>query len=137
MKGIILLAASAIAIPFVISFVAPASSVGVAVAARFLERPGGIPREPAQAALPINSQTLHAWVTSGDTAAYARAYAWPVIAIDFLYILAFGGFLALGAHTLATVGIAAGNPLGKVPVLWWLAFPTLYAVADLLEDLLN
>jgi hypothetical protein len=71
--------ASAIAIPFVIFFVSPAHRVGVAVSARFLERPGGIPREPAEAPLPINKNTLRNWVTSGDTAAYARAYAWPMI----------------------------------------------------------
>jgi hypothetical protein len=126
MRCIILLAATAIAIPFIISFVAPVKSVGAAVSARFLERPGGIPREPSGDPLPINKQTLYAWVTASDTATYARAYVWRVIPIDFIYILAFGGFLALGAYTLAS-GLAQTSLLGKLPILMWLVFPAVYA----------
>jgi hypothetical protein len=102
MRFVILLAASAIAIPFVISFVAPASSVGAAVSAKFLERPGGIPPEPDKAPTTINKDTLQTWVMSARTAPHTRTYASRVIPIDLLYIVAFGGFLAIGAYSLAS-----------------------------------
>jgi len=136
MLWIILSAAAAIAIPFIVPMLAPASRVGAAVSARFLERPGGIPAEPSSPPVPIDAKSLRAWATAAGTSAYARAYARNVMPIDLLYILAFGGFLALAAHTLATSGIAPHNPLGKVPVLLWLALPALYALADLFEDAL-
>jgi hypothetical protein len=136
MRWIILLAAAAIAIPFVISFVAPAGRVGAAVSARFLERPGGIPQEPTVKPAEINASTLFEWVTARETAPFARAYAWRVIPIDFAYIIAFGGFLALAAYFLATTAIAPGNLLGRAPITVWLICPALYALTDLLEDIL-
>lgn len=136
MRWIILLGAAAIAIPFVISFVAPTSTVGVAVSARFLERPGGIPDEPAAKPTEINAKTLFKWVTDPDTAPFARAYAWRVIPVDVIYLIAFGGFLTLGAYLLATQTILPGNYLSHVPIAVWLACPTIYILTDLLEDAL-
>jgi len=135
-RWIILSAAAAIAIPFIVPMLAPASRVGAAVSARFLERPGGIPAEPGAPAVPVDAKSLRAWVTAAGTSAYARDYAWRVIPMDLFYIAAFGGFLALAAHLLATSGIGLGNPLGTTPVAVWFALPALYALMDLCEDAL-
>jgi hypothetical protein len=79
MKSIILLATAAIALPFIISSVASVQSTGAAVADRFLERSflqtPTIPPDPKSGPLPVTADSLHAWVTSPDTAGYARAYA--------------------------------------------------------------
>lgn len=136
MRWIILSAAAAIAIPFIVPILAPATEVGAAVSARFLERPGGIPAEPSAPPATIDATSLRAWATASGTSAYARAYARRVIPIDLCYIVALGGFLALAAHTLAISGIVPGNALGKVPIAVWLALPALYALTDLFEDLL-
>ena len=135
MRLIILLGAAAIAVPFVISFLAPASVVGAAVSDRFLERSSTIPPEPTTDPVPINAGNLRAWVTSGDTAGYARAYAWRVMPLDFLYLAVLGGFLALGAHTLAAV-VAWPPTLANLPLWVWLIFPAAYIVADFVEDCL-
>jgi len=134
MRWIILLATATIAIPFTIGFLAPNS--GAAVSERFLERPVGIPGEPSAGPAPLNAETLRAWAFSEKTKGYAHIYAWRVIPIDLVYLFAFGGFLAFAAYALASSEIAPGNVLGKVPVMLWLAFPALYVVTDLLEDIL-
>jgi hypothetical protein len=135
MRSIILLATATIAIPFCISLIAPASIVGVAVSERFLERSTTIPPERATEPLPIDANNLHAWVTSKGTAEYARAYAARVLPLDFIYLAVFGGFLALGACTLAA-GVAWPPALAKLPTWIWLVFPVLYVLADALEDTL-
>lgn len=135
MKCIILLATTAIALPFVISFVAPVKTAGSAVADRFLERSflqtPTIPPDPKSKPLPVTADSLHAWVTSPDTARYARAYAWRVMPLDFIYLVVLGTFLALAATTLASA-------LAWPPALRWmlLIFPLAYMLADVAEDCL-
>lgn len=137
MKAVILLATAAIAGPFVIAIVAPASTVGTAVASRFLERsltpPGAtIPPEPTEKPLPVTAANLRAWVTAKETAGYARAYAWRVMPLDLLYLAVLGGFLALSASTLAsTMGWASA-----LPAWIWLTLPAAYVLADIIEDCL-
>ncbi len=133
MKLIILLGAAAIAMPFIISILAPKCVVGTAVSDRFLERSKTIPPEPNGAPLPINESNLRAWVTSEETAGYARAYARRVMPLDFIYLVVLGSFLALGAYTLASA-VAWPPTLASLPLWVWLIFPTVYAVADFLED---
>ena len=140
MKSNILLATAAIAVPFLISFVAPGNRVGRAVADRFLERSflqtPTIPPEPdPKAELPeVDADNLRAWVTS--QADYARAYAWRVMPLDFIYLVALGTFLALAATTLAS-GIAWPPTMAKLLPGWvWLIFPLAYMIADVLEDFL-
>jgi hypothetical protein len=133
-KLIILLGAAAIALPFIISFLAPAKLVGAAVSDRFLERSDSIPPEPNTAPLPINENTLRAWVTSQDTAGYARAYATRVMPLDFVYLAVLGGFLALGARTLASAIAWPPSMAAWLPLWVWLIFPVVYTVADFLED---
>jgi hypothetical protein len=135
MRAIILLGTAAIALPFVISFVAPAKRVGTAVSDRFLERSTTIPPEPATAPVPIDKDSLRAWVTAKQTASYARAYACRVMPLDFLYLLMLGGFLALGAYTLASA-VAWPLALAWLPLWAWLVFPALYTLADFAEDCL-
>jgi hypothetical protein len=132
---IILLGTVAIAVPFLIAFVAPASLVGAAVSARFLERSASIPPEPQTAPVAVNESSLRAWVTSADTAAFARAYARRVMPLDFLYLLALGGFLAMGAYALA--GNVDWPPaLASLPRWTWLILPLFYTLADFAEDCL-
>lgn len=133
MKSIILLATAAIAIPFIISILAPRSAVGTAVSDRFLERSKTIPPEPKTEPIPINAGNLHTWVTSKDTAGYASAYAWRVMPLDFFYLVVLGGFLALGAYTLAAT-IAWPPALAGWPLWVWLIFPAVYFFTDLVED---
>jgi hypothetical protein len=133
MRSIILLGTAAIALPFLISIFAPANVVGNAVADRFLERSKAIPPEPTSGPLPINEKNLRAWVTSSDTAGYARAYAWRVMPLDFAYLIVLGGFLALGACTLAST-VAWPPALAWAPFWIWLIFPAVYTIADFLED---
>jgi hypothetical protein len=133
MRSIILLAAAAIAVPFIISLLAPASAVGTAVSDRFLERSNTIPPEQKTKAIPINEANLRAWVTSEDTAKYASAYAWRVMPFDFVYLAVLGGFLALGAYTLASE-VAWPPMLAKLPLWIWLIFPAAYIITDFLED---
>jgi hypothetical protein len=133
MRLIILLGTAAIAVPFIISFLAPARVVGTAVSDRFLERSETIPAQPKTTPLPINESNLRAWVTSKDTAGYARAYAWRVMPLDFVYLVVLGGFLALGAYTLASI-VAWPPALAKLPLWVWLIFPAVYTVADFVED---
>ena len=135
MRLVILLGTAAIALPFVISSVAPTSVVGSAVANRFLERSKTIPPEPQAAPVPIDESHLRAWVTSEDTAAYAHAYAWRVMPLDFIYLVVLGGFLALGAYTLASA-VAWPPPLARLPLWIWLIFPAVYVIADFAEDFL-
>jgi hypothetical protein len=139
MKCIILLATTAIALPFMISFVAPVKTAGSAVAERFLERSflqtPTIPPDPKPDPLQVTANNLHAWVTSPDTAGYARAYAWRVMPLDFIYLAVLGTFLALAATTLAS-SIAWPPLLAKLPWWTWLVFPLAYVVADILEDCL-
>jgi hypothetical protein len=85
--------------------------------------------------VPINAENLRHWVVSSDTAAYANAYAWCVMPLDFIYLAVLGGFLALGAHALAST-ITWPPPLTKLPLRVWLIFPIAYAVADFIEDCL-
>lgn len=134
MNVIILLGTAAIAVPFLISFLAPASVVGVAVSERFLERSKTIPPQPATAPLLINAANLRAWVTGTQTAGYPRAYAWRVMPLDFIYLLILGGFLALGARTLAATVTWPPTLAKWLPLEVWLIFPVLYTVADFLED---
>jgi hypothetical protein len=135
MKCIILLATTAIALPFVISILAPVKTAGSAVAERFLERSflqtPTIPPDPRPEPLPVTADSLHAWVTSPDTAGYARAYAWRVMPLDFIYLATLGTFLALAATTLAS-GIAWPPAWGWI----WLIFPLSYMLADVAEDCL-
>ena len=133
MRLIILLGTAAIAVPFVISFLAPRSVVGAAVSDRFLERSKTIPPEPSTAPVPIDESNLRAWVTSEDTAGYARAYAWRVMPLDFIYLIVLGGFLALGAYTLASA-VAWPPTLARLPLWVWLIFPAIYIIADFVED---
>jgi hypothetical protein len=133
MRLIILLGAAAIAVPFVISFLAPTSVVGAAVSDRFLERSKTIPPEPRIEPIPIDANNLRAWVTSEDTAGYARAYAWRVMPLDFIYLVVLGGFLALGAYTLAST-VAWPPTLARLPLWVWLIFPAVYTIADFVED---
>jgi hypothetical protein len=128
-----LLAAAAIAVPFIISFIAPASVVGVAVSDRFLERGRTISPEPGSKPKPINEDNLRAWVTSADTTGYASAYAWRVMPLDLIYLAVLGGFLALGAYTLAS-GVAWPPLSAKLPLWVWLIFPVAYMIPDLIED---
>jgi hypothetical protein len=135
MRCLIILAAGAITIPFFISSVA--AKAGAAVSERFLERPGGkITIEPSNSQVDVDETSLRAWVMSEKTKDYAHIYAWRVIPLDFAYLIALGGFLAVAAHTLALSEIAAGSLLGKVPAMLWLVFPAVYVVTDLLEDIL-
>jgi hypothetical protein len=133
MRTVILLGAAAIALPFIISFLAPAGIVGTAVSDRFLERSESIPPEPKTAPLPIDASNLRAWVTSRDTAAYARAYAWRVMPLDLVYLAVLGGFLALGAYTLAS-SVAWPPGLERLPLWVWLVLPAIYVLADFFED---
>jgi hypothetical protein len=133
MRLVILLGAAAIAVPFVISFVAPASIVGRAVSDRFLERSNAIPPEPETGSVPIDKDSLRAWVTSPATANFARAYAWRVMPLDLVYLVVLGGFLALGAHTLASAVVWPAM-LAKLPLWVWLVFPIAYMIADAAED---
>jgi hypothetical protein len=140
MQAIILLATAAIAIPFVVAIVAPDNTVGAAVSSRFLERsltpPGAtIPPEPTEKPLPVTAASLHAWVTAKETAGYARAYAWRVMPLDLLYLAVLGGFLALGASTLAST-ISWPPALARLPVWTWLILPATYVLADIIEDCL-
>lgn len=141
MKSIILLATAAIAVPFLISFVAPSNRVGRAVADRFLERSflqtPTIPAEPdPKTKLPkVDADNLRAWVTSPGTADHARAYAWRVMPLDFIYLAALGTFLALAATTLAS-SVVWPPAVAKLPVWVWLIFPVAYMVADIIEDCL-
>jgi hypothetical protein len=140
MKCIILLATAAIALPFVISWVASAKTAGTAVADRFLERSflqtPTIPPDPNTEPAEVNAANLRAWVTSPDTASYARAYAWRVMPLDFIYLVALSTFLALAATTLAS-GVAWPPAVAKYLPGWvWLLFPLAYMIADLLEDCL-
>jgi hypothetical protein len=132
-RSIILLAAAAIAVPFILSYLAPAAVVGAAVSDRFLERAETIPPEPGSPPKPINEDNLRAWVTSRDTKGYASAYAWRVMPLDLIYLVVLGGFLALGAYTLAA-GIAWPPLLAKLPLGIWLIFPVVYMITDLIED---
>jgi hypothetical protein len=137
MKSIILLATAAIAIPFIISSVASVKSTGTAVADRFLERSflqtPTIPPDPKTRPPPATADNLHAWVTSPETAGYARAYAWRVMPLDFIYLAVLGTFLALAAATLAST-IAWPPALPTLPGWIWLVFPLAYMLADLAED---
>jgi hypothetical protein len=133
MRLVILLGAAAIAVPFVISVLAPTSVVGSAVSQRFLERSKTIPPEPGTAPVPIDETNLRAWVTSRDTAAYAHAYASRVMPLDFIYLVVLGSFLALGAYTLASA-VAWPPALASLPLWVWLIFPALYVIADFAED---
>jgi len=139
MKSIILLATAAIAGPFIISSVASVKSAGTAVADRFLERSfletPTIPSDPKPEPPPVNADNLHAWVTSPETAAYARAYAWRVMPLDFIYLAVLGTFLALAATTLAST-IAWPPALATLPGWIWLIFPLAYMLADVAEDCL-
>jgi hypothetical protein len=136
MKLIILLGTAAIAVPFIIAFRAPPSIVGTAVSERFLERSKTIPPEPTRDPLPINAGNLHAWVTSKETAGYARAYARRVMPLDFVYLIVLGGFLALAAVGLAST-VAWPSTLARLLPLWvWLIFPAIYAIADFVENCL-
>jgi hypothetical protein len=134
MKLIILLGAAAIALPFIIPILAPSKVVGTAVSDRFLERSNTIPPEPKTAPLPTDESNLHAWVTSKDTAGYARAYATRVMPLDFIYLFVLGGFLALGARTLASTVAWPPSMAAWLPLWVWLIFPLAYTIADFLED---
>ena len=50
--------------------------------------------------------------------------------LDFLYLMALGGFLALAARTLASVTPA----VSQLSPCWWLVLPLTYMIADFLED---
>lgn len=140
MRAVILLATTAIALPFLISGVAQGNR---AVADRFLERsfpgPATIPHdnaEPRKANEPpkvVDADKLRAWVTKNPDAAWV--YAWRVMPLDFLYLAVLGGFLALAANILAS-GIAWPPALAKLPLWIWFIFPATYVLADFVEDCL-
>jgi hypothetical protein len=139
MTCIILLATTAIALPFIISMIAPATEVGRAVADRFLERSfletPTIPADSKTKQRPADADNLREWVTAQETADHARAYAWRVMPLDFLYLAALGAFLALAATTLAST--IAWPPAWWNPPPWlWLIFPLTYMLADVAEDCL-
>ena len=137
MRMAILLGTFAIALPFVMSGVA--LRFGAAVSSRFLERPTRlnspkfvIPEEPAATVL-LDAKSLKAWAITRE--AFANGYAMRVIPLDVLYLLALASFLGLASahlasmlHWSATVSIA--------PTWLWWVFPALYAVSDLIEDVL-
>ena len=137
MKSIILLGTAAIAVPFVISSVASVKSAGTAVADRFLERSflqtPTIPPDPKTKPPPVNADNLRDWVTSPETAGYARRYAWRVMPLDFIYLAVLGAFLAFAATTLAS-SIAWPPALATLPWWTWLIFPLAYMLADVAED---
>ncbi len=137
MKSTILLATAAIAVPFIISSVASVKSAGRAVADRFLERSflqaPTIPPDPMTKPPEVNADNLRAWVTSPDTARYARVYAWRVMPLDFIYLAVLGTFLALAATTLAST-IVWPPALAALPWWTWLIFPLAYMLADVAED---
>ncbi len=55
--------------------------------------------------------------------------------LDFIYLAVLGGFLALGAYTLASA-VAWPPMLARLPLWGWLIFPAIYIVADFVEDCL-
>ena len=140
MKAIILLAAAAIALPFVVSGVAPGYR---AVADRFLERAflvtPTIPPDDSEARNAnephkvVDAGNLLAWVSKNPAAAHA--YAWRVMPLDFLYLAVLGAFLALAANFFAS-GVAPSSALAKLPSWTWFIFPAVYLLADFVEDCL-
>uniref|UniRef100_Q07H08 Uncharacterized protein n=1 Tax=Rhodopseudomonas palustris (strain BisA53) TaxID=316055 RepID=Q07H08_RHOP5 len=133
MRLIILLGTIAIAMPFAIPFLAPPCTVGTAVSERFLERSNTIPYEIRKTE-ELTDGNLKRWVTAADTAKFAEAYAWRMIPLDLIFLAALGSFLAIGAYTLASLGLPA--PLSRLPLWAWLILPLTYVVVDLLEDIL-
>jgi hypothetical protein len=131
-RATILLGTAVIALMFVIPLFAPIATTGFAVSTRFLERPGGIPGEADIKEL--NSNHLRQWVTDDKTAGFAKAYAWRVMPLDFVFLVVFGSFLAVGAHMLVSLGVP--TPLSRLPSWAWLILPLGYVVTDLLEDIL-
>ena len=127
---IIVCGALAIAIPFLIPMLT--GNAGLAVSERFLERPKDklleikLPPDPG-ASVTIDAKALRSWVTSH--ADQARIFASRVMPLDILYLLALGGFLALGAHTLASQTSWATPRLWAIPAI-------VYLVADATEDAL-
>ena len=132
MRAVILLGTAAIAVAFLVPMVAPKAKVGIAVSDRFLERSNDIPSETGGAAELVTATTLRNWVTSHPN--FAAAYAWRVMPLDLIFLAALGGFLAVGVHTLAALGVPL--PLSRLPLWGWLIFPVAYIVTDLAEDIL-
>lgn len=135
MRLIILLAALAIALPFIISQVA--TPFGNAVSERFLERPTH--REDPRYTIPLETPTgktldvtsLAEWVR--DATRSANGYATRVILLDILYLFFLGTFLAIASTTLADI-IRWPHMLASLPNWVWWVLPGLYLVSDSIED---
>jgi hypothetical protein len=137
MRLIILLAALAIALPFVIANAA--LPFGNAVSMRFLERPTDagalaftIPPE-TETGKPIDVASLIQWVAERRES--ANGYAMRVIPLDMFYLLFLGGFLAMASAALAGSVILPRAVAGMSVWVWW-ALPIVYMLSDFSEDTL-
>lgn len=108
-----------------------ASQYGPAVAQRFLERGNEIPGMG-----PLDAANLSRWVLDEKNAASARGYARRVIPVDIAFLLSFGTFLAMASIFLAATVRWRGLDAGSA--WWWLltVLPSLYVIADFIEDVL-
>jgi len=113
----VFLAAMTIFLSFAINEVSGKS--GPQVAQRFLER-----------GTKYDTEYLKTWVSSNPGP--ARHYAWPVLfPLDFFFMFALGGFLAVGSAACALEVDILTRFAGLFVIV-----PALYVAADLFEDVL-
>jgi len=129
MRAFVVSAALALLLYLAMSFVASRSD-DEAVKARFVEHTHTIPgQDPAHANLDFPN--LKHWITNNSES--ARFYAWPVLLpFDFMFLFALGAALAFGSVFAARYVIW----LSAVPWWVWWVLPSIYMVADFLEDAL-
>jgi hypothetical protein len=129
MRAFLVSAAIALLLWLVVGYVASRCS-DEAVRTRFVEHTDIIPG-PNGTQSPLNFENLKHWIEANPHS--ARFYLRPVLLpLDFLFLAVFGATLAFGSVLAARyVSWVAALP----PWAWWI-LPSIYMVADFLEDIL-